>query len=191
MILADYPQQKEELKLAEGRINRAKDALAQMKVFETRIREIKTRVKDIKDLYRFRRTWAPLLHQMSAPEVLPANIWYREIEFKPGKSLRGKTAPEELILRGYARGTSDKDGAISMNQATQAISAFVGNLQALEDFMSEFVGDPEKIDATKITALSPPKGAPASVPREAAAFGIKLDLKPKKASKGNKADKKN
>lgn len=181
MILGDFPVQEGKLKDIELRIGAAKDNLAQMKSFASRIKILKTRNKDIKDLYRYRRTWAPLLHRVSAPEVLPRNIWYREIELKQGKAARGKTAVEELLLRGYARG--EEDSTSSMFQAAQAVNDFVEHLWAQgEDFTGEFTAKPEKDGPIEVMELSPPKDTTSSVPREAAAFGIKLILKQKKAS---------
>ncbi len=187
MILADFPQQKLKLKGIEHKIRAAGEKLAKMKTIESRIKLMKTRNKDIGDLYRFRRTWAPLLHHMSTPEVLPSNIWYSELELKQGKAARSKTAAEELLLRGYARSTSDEDGINSMYQATQAISNFVANLQSQgEDFSGEFVGAPVKDKPTVAEELSVPKDASSNIPRHAAAFGIKLVLRAKKASDSGK-----
>jgi Tfp pilus assembly protein PilN len=187
MILADSPRQKLKLKEVEHRINAASEKLAKMKSIKSRITQMKTRNKSIGDLYRFRRTWAPLLHRLSSPEVLPTNIWYSEIELKQGRAARSKTPAEELFLRGYARGTSDDDGVNSMYQATQAISNFVANLQSQgEEFTGEFNLPPVKDKATEVEELSVPKEASPSVPRHAAAFGIKLVLKVKKASDSGK-----
>ncbi|MHC5055819.1 MAG: PilN domain-containing protein [Planctomycetota bacterium] len=182
MILADSPVQKDKLKGIERRITDAREQMARIKTFKSRIDVMEKRNNDINDLYRRRRTWAPLLHRMSAPEVLPRNIWYKEIILKQGRPVRGKPAPEELTLVGYARGGSD-DGSDSMYQAAQAIDDFVGNLRSEDkDFTGEFAGPPAKDRATEIVELSPTSESPPNVPRQAAAFGIKWILKPKKAS---------
>jgi hypothetical protein len=84
---------------------------------------------------------------------------------------------------GYARGGSDDDGSDSMYLATQAIDDFVGKLRSQDkDFTGEFVDHPAKDRATEVVELSPTSESPANVPRQAAAFGIKWILKPKKAS---------
>jgi len=188
-ILMAHPQLKVKLKEVEKKITAARDQVAELRTYETRRKQITARSKEIGDLYRFRRSWAPLLHRLSANAVLPDNIWYREIELKEGRAARGKTAPKELYLRGYARGTSDPESASAMAQATQAINRFVENLGAsADDFANEFVGNPTKDEPTEIVELTPPNKAVPNVPRHVASFGVKLVLKPKKASKAGSKD---
>jgi len=185
MLVLAHIREKENLPGVELRITNAEKSLTQIRDHEASIKEAKARKRAVSDLERRRRTWAPLLHRLSASDVLPPNIWYREVELKAGRAERNKTPPEELYLRGYARGntgSSGEPGVSSMFQAMQAIRSFVDRLKEDEDFAKEFTGDPVPCEAVEIVELSPPKDAPPSVPRHAAQFGYKLVLKEKKAS---------
>ena len=192
VILTRHPQKVDLLKDINRKIDLAQTAKTRIKAINRSIKEIGARNKEINNLYRFRRTWAPLLHRISSPEVLPRNIWYREIELKQGRGVRGKAPLDELFLSGYAGGSPD-DGANSMYQGTQAINALVENLKLQgEDFKSNFKGNldengetilnPEKTEPTELKELSPGKKSSADVPRQATKFQLKLVLKAKKAS---------
>jgi len=190
MLVLAHIREKENLPGVELRITNADKSLAQIRDHEASIKEAQARKRAVSDLERRRRIWAPLLHRLSAPDVLPANIWYNEVELKTGKAERNKTPPEELYLRGYARGNTSSTGEAgvsSMFQAMQAIRSFVDRLREDKNFAEEFMGDPVPCEAVEIKELSPPKDAPPSVPRHAAAFGYKWVLKEKKASAGSAA----
>jgi len=193
MVLA-IPRKQQNLTDVELRITNAQKNLTQIEEYEDRIEEVKARKRQIDNLDRHRRIWAPLLHRLSASDVLPANIWYREVELKAGKAARGKTAPKELYLRGYARGnagSSEEGNVNAMFQAAQAIRDFVGKLKKDKNFAEEFTGVPVPIEAVEITELSKPKGASPNVPQHAAAFGYKLVLKEKKSSAASAAKDRN
>jgi Tfp pilus assembly protein PilN len=179
-IVADFPQQEASLIEANRSIDVANKNLEQMRDYESSINEYKARITQVNRLYRDRRTWAPLLHRMSSDDVVPENIWYREINLKQGRPARGqRTAPQELFLLGYAAGGGGDGG--TMFQATQDINDFVARLQTqIEDYDGVFDGKPKKDKAVEMTELSPPRGAPSNIPKKAATFGLKLTVKPKK-----------
>ena len=157
----------------------AQVGIDQIDELEEKIDGYEKRNGEILQLYEHRRTWAPLLHRLSEPDVLPRNIWYSEIEFAKGKASRQQQAPEELVLSGYARGSSDDTNTSPMYQA---IRVFAENLATDNtDFAEQFVGKPAKDDkGTELVDISPPKEAPANAPKKAVKFGRKLTVKPKK-----------
>ena len=51
---------------------------------ENDIRRIKQRAGSVQKLIRDRRVWAPILHHLTDPKVLPSTIWFDKLRLQRG-----------------------------------------------------------------------------------------------------------
>lgn len=165
----DMRQMREGIKVQQQRLQEQAKLVDQV---QRDIVRIKQRGNTVEKLLQDRRMWAPILHRLTDPEVLPAAIWFRTVKLQEPRRRAGRGASEgmSLLVEGYAQG-SDSPTML------QEVTSFAANLRKLqEDFPNDFEGDP-KLSSVSLTKLSGGRDVAEDAPKEAVAFTVTIPLK--------------
>ena len=184
IALYQYPGAIKEQARCRVKQKRLKEQEKHVKEVEREVSRIKQRGDSVQKLLKFRRVWAPILHRLSDPEVLSAQIWFKKVKLvKPKRKGPGAAGTAmRLIIDAYAQGP---DSATMLNE----ISGFERNLRKLDDWFPDdfdFDKNPPEVSGAKIKEFSRVKGSVKDVPKKAYVFTVTIPLK----AVGAKAPKK-
>jgi hypothetical protein len=131
---------------------------------------------DIEKLMNDRREWAPILHRLSDPNVLPQRVWYREMKLESSRRTVGRRTvlTEILVIDGYASSADESDAASRI----AAVMGFVNNLQKDHSNFSDYLAGVPEIQRVQDVRLNPNRDSPSDAPKRAVSFVIKIPLKP-------------
>lgn len=136
------------------------------------IRTFRSLKGQVLNLYRGRRTWAPVLSRLRERDLLPPNVWYSKIELKKVKGgRRGREDVQQLAISGFARGQDEEQ----TSPMFQAASELVRNLEVEREGFSEVFDGPPDYDGGTLTDLPASKEVQ-DAPRKAVAFKVTLKV---------------
>jgi Tfp pilus assembly protein PilN len=182
LFLWKYPRKEAELQQWVMRENRAETDIKRVREIEGQMKALDQRKAGVEKLYNDRRMWAPFLYRLCDPEVLPPQVWYRDIRLEKG---RGRDAGEGVAIEGYAWAKDSTDRAAMFREFTD----FVRNLQIEHPMFSEYLAGRPEIVRSEIQKLPTGRDIPESAPKEALAFELRLPLKsttPAAATRGRR-----
>ena len=185
-LLFDYRRLQERRNDLVVSMNREQRTIDEIRELEREIEGFKNRRVKIDKLDRDRRVWAPILSMLCDDKVLPQTVWFRGMALKKGgAAARGRPAPYELDISGYARGLKETDPSLRFLAMVQSTRDFARNIQKTAIYKAEFEGRPTSPEAMQIKKIPDPGDVGAKdAPERALSFTMKLKLKTRGAPAG-------